>query len=209
MKAVWAFKTHTHSVRTLKIQSHLDQWKTRAIDTSESKAWWIIEPGSTLRLVWDTTTSFLMLVMVFYVPYHVSFVRSSMAYDVFDQVVTVWFTVDIVLSFITAYEKDGVLVTRPEKIAFHYLRTFFLIDLVATVPWEVLFDETSAGKIAEYGRLSKAAKIPRLLRYVRAVKFFRTTYGGSAEGQIYGFYARMNPGILSLGEYLVIISLFA
>jgi len=35
--------------------------------------------------------------------------------------------------------KEGeVLITSPWKIAVHYLKTYFVVDLVAAIPWDLL-----------------------------------------------------------------------
>lgn len=203
--AIQAFKSRNEmrnlptGTTALVIQTHLQQWKrSKALEVEDVKACWIIDPSSWLRLIWDTSTAIVLLIMVFYVPYHISFVGQSIQYQIFDIFVTVWFSVDILLSFITAYEKDGVLVTRPKRIALHYAKGYLLVDLVATIPFDtIVYGNGRNQGDADFGRLSKAAKVPRLLRYIRAFKLMRV-YGNQNMVQRAMVYAQLNPGILRL-----------
>ena len=69
---------------------------------------------------------------------------------------------DIALSFVTAYEHKGVVVTEPKRVAQHYLKTYFLLDLLATFPINLIL--VGRGDHEDLGRLAKASKLPRLLR---------------------------------------------
>lgn len=46
------------------------------------------------------------------------------------------FAFDIVLSFRTAYEVGQILVTSPKLMALHYLKGWFAIDFLSTVPFD-------------------------------------------------------------------------
>ena len=47
--------------------------------------------------------------------------------------------IDIVMNFRTTYVKEGeVLITNPWKIAVHYFKTYFVVDFVAAIPWDLL-----------------------------------------------------------------------
>lgn len=68
------------------------------------------------------------------------------AYPLFiiDLCVDALFMIDILLNFRTTYVEEGeVLVTKPLKIAIYYIKSYFLVDLVAAIPWELLIDPNS------------------------------------------------------------------
>lgn len=49
------------------------------------------------------------------------------------------FMVDIVINFRTTYvNHNDEVVSHPGKIALHYLRGWFLIDVVAAIPFDLL-----------------------------------------------------------------------
>merc|ERR1719440_1074604 len=101
--------------------------------------------------------------------------------------VDIMFGLDVVFTFRTAYQ-DGpdVLVWSPKLIAFKYLKGWFLIDLVSTVPIDVIVvwylsfqqgestvekDEVRSIKLIRTVRLFRLLKLMRLLRMSR---LFRT-----------------------------------
>lgn len=58
---------------------------------------------------------------------------------VVDLCVDLFFFCDIVVNFRTTYiGKNDALVTDPKKIALRYLRTYFIVDLVAAIPWDLI-----------------------------------------------------------------------
>lgn len=57
-----------------------------------------------------------------------------------DYVVDFMFVVDIVINLRTTYvDLNGDFVSRPRRIAKHYIKTWFLIDVVAAIPFELLY----------------------------------------------------------------------
>ncbi|CAG2119354.1 unnamed protein product, partial [Medioppia subpectinata] len=58
---------------------------------------------------------------------------------VVDLLVDVMFIVDILINFRTTYvNKNDEVVSHPGKIALNYLRGWFLIDVVAAIPFDLL-----------------------------------------------------------------------
>jgi hypothetical protein len=55
------------------------------------------------------------------------------------------FAVDMFISFVTPFQDEGrVWVSDPGRIALHYVKTWFLVDLISIFPFEViaLFSDT-------------------------------------------------------------------
>ena len=85
---------------------------------------------------------------------------------------SVTFFFDILLNFRTAFVVPGgveVLVDTPHKIASRYCRGFFLVDVVSTIPWDLLL---ASGPL-HATRLLQATKIAKLSRFLRALKLIR------------------------------------
>ena len=56
-----------------------------------------------------------------------------------DLIIDFLFMIDILMNFRTTYVKEGeVLITNPFKIALHYFKTYFVVDFVAAIPWDLL-----------------------------------------------------------------------
>ncbi|KAG4160120.1 hypothetical protein ERO13_D02G214300v2 [Gossypium hirsutum] len=107
----------------------------------DSKGWVITPMDSTYRC-WET----FMVMLVFYsswvYPFEVAFLSSSAPRKLYmaDNIVDLFFAIDIVLTFFVAYidTRTQLLVRDSKKIAIRYLSTWFLIDVISTIPFEAL-----------------------------------------------------------------------
>jgi len=56
-----------------------------------------------------------------------------------DLIVDIMFVVDILINFRTTYvNKNDEVVSHPGKIAVHYFKGWFLIDMIAAIPFDLL-----------------------------------------------------------------------
>ena len=79
---------------------------------------------------------------------------------------------DIFLNFRTAYlssDQADVLITSKHKIAMHYARGFLPVDVMSTLPWDMILANGAAGLV----RLFKATKVVKLVRILRVLKLVR------------------------------------
>ena len=80
----------------------------------------------------------------------------------------VYWSIDIVLSFFTAFPEGGTLVQDRRRIACHYLRTWFVPDLVVTTIDLILEFSVAVGDADR--ATTKALRLLRLCRVVRLGK---------------------------------------
>ena len=137
---------------------------------------YVIDPRSLFRNTWDICVVFLVLYNSISIPYTAGFnVEPSLGQTVFDYMVDVLFAVDIALNFYTAFYDDyGRLVAEKSKIRSNYMSTWFVVDLVASMPVEIIaiaIAGISSGSISGNIALLGVLKIPRLLRLGRILKF--------------------------------------
>ncbi|KAJ8356431.1 hypothetical protein SKAU_G00192250 [Synaphobranchus kaupii] len=92
-----------------------------------------------------TTWDWIILILTFYtaimVPYNVSFKakQNSITWLVLDSVVDVIFLVDIVLNFHTTFVgPGGEVISDPKLIRMNYLKTWFVIDLLSCLPYDII-----------------------------------------------------------------------
>ncbi|NWT90942.1 KCNH1 protein, partial [Lanius ludovicianus] len=95
--------------------------------------------------VFKTTWDWIILILTFYtailVPYNVSFKtkQNNVAWLVVDSIVDVIFLVDIVLNFHTTFVGPaGEVISDPKLIRMNYLKTWFVIDLLSCLPYDVI-----------------------------------------------------------------------
>lgn len=74
-------------------------------------------------------------------PYHLAF-RDPIYYDgwaIFELLVDFLFFIDIIVNFLSTYlTNEGDEVTDPRVIAKGYLKSWFLLDLIACVPFSLI-----------------------------------------------------------------------
>ena len=84
----------------------------------------------------------------------------------------VLFWCDMLFSFLTGFiEENGEIRMSPRAIAIHYLRFWFIIDLVANIPYEAFSGTDASAKTARKSiKVWKLLKIPKLLRLGRLLR---------------------------------------
>ncbi|CAB4060535.1 KCNH5 [Lepeophtheirus salmonis] len=105
------------------------------------------------KAIWDWIILFLTFYTAIMVPYNW----------------TLFFFIDIVLNFHTTYVgAGGEVVSDPKVIRLNYLKSWFVIDLLSCLPYDVFnaFDHDEDG----IGSLFSALKVVRLLRLGRVVR---------------------------------------
>jgi hypothetical protein len=84
------------------------------------------------------------------------------------------FFLDILINFNSAYyDEDFVLVEQRKDIAKTYVSSWFFIDLIAIIPFELIMGGVGLNgviRIARIGRLYRLVKLTKLLRVFKIVK---------------------------------------
>ncbi|KAJ8341319.1 hypothetical protein SKAU_G00336100 [Synaphobranchus kaupii] len=162
--------SHKHSrlAEALQLGSDiLPQYKQEAPKTPPH----IILHYCTFKTTWD----WVILILTFYtaimVPYNVSFKtkQNNIAWLVLDSVVDVIFLVDIVLNFHTTFVgPGGEVISDPKLIRMNYLKTWFVIDLLSCLPYDIInaFENVDEG----ISSLFSSLKVVRLLRLGRVAR---------------------------------------
>ncbi|XP_041939359.1 potassium voltage-gated channel subfamily H member 6 isoform X1 [Alosa sapidissima] len=157
---------------------------------------WIMLHYSPFKAVWDWVILILVLYTAVFTPYSAAFLLDERELGigsadgacgyacnplgVADVVVDVLFIVDIVINLRTTYvDRIDEVVTQPRRIAVHYLKGWFFIDLVAAIPFDLLVfrsgsDETTTTLIG----LLKTARLLRLVRVARKLDRY-SEYGAA------------------------------
>jgi hypothetical protein len=148
----------------------------------------VLNPGWPPRLAWDLLVIFLALCDSVVIPYQLAEFRTDPGLDDF----YLWFTVclftcDLLMNFFTGYhagkkdehQQEGALVTDRASIAVHYLRGWFWVDFLSTVPWHVIADafklvvQTDASSEGQVTKIARVVKLTRLLRLMRLLRLWK------------------------------------
>ncbi|XP_025991228.1 potassium voltage-gated channel subfamily H member 6 isoform X8 [Solenopsis invicta] len=149
---------------------------------------WTILHYSPFKAVWDWIILLLVMYTAIFTPYVAAFVLSDPEYNsrknkkysddpivIIDFIVDVTFIVDIIINFRTTFvNSNDEVVSHPGKIAVHYLKGWFIIDLVAAIPFDLLLVGSDTDELGldkdETTTLIGLLKTARLLRLVRVAR---------------------------------------
>ena len=175
--------------------------------TMENVPWYIIDQDEIWRIGFDMGSSALLVGLLFYLPYTMAFLHDVSKYTVFDWIVLVWFSLDIILSFLTTYTTSyGEKVCSLRRIAKRYVKGYFFLDLVATVPWSLmLLRDKGDVRLGPFVKLTKFPKLVRALRFSRFSKVFRSGDLGKGVPDLCDLFPRLFPPVLEqLSRFLAI-----
>ncbi|KAI1891709.1 hypothetical protein AGOR_G00146560 [Albula goreensis] len=129
---------------------------------------WIIHPYSDFRFYWDFTMLMFMVGNLIIIPVGITFFKdeTTTPWIIFNVVSDTFFLIDLVLNFRTGivYEDNTEIILDPKKIKTKYLKTWFVVDFVSSIPVDYIF------LIVEKGIDSEVYKTARALRIVRFTK---------------------------------------
>ena len=87
------------------------------------------------------------------------------------------FIIDIILNFFFVEEDvDGEIILDQKRIAASYLKSWFFVDVIASIPVSiiVLFSEESEGLVSiRFLKLTKFTRLYRLLTLFKMIKLFK------------------------------------
>ncbi|CAH1791097.1 unnamed protein product, partial [Owenia fusiformis] len=132
----------------------------------------IILHYSVFKATWDWVILMLTLYTAVMVPYNVAFKNKQMddvPLLVADSIVDVIFFIDIILNFHTTFVgPNGEVVSDPKIIRMNYLKSWFVIDLLSCLPYDVF---NAFQHVEEHiSSLFSALKVVRLLRLGRVAR---------------------------------------
>jgi len=156
-------------VQVLKVQAGLHIRKGARI--------YAVDPQASFRVNWDLALGAIILYSVVIIPYRLGFgveIKRPSANFIVDSCIDVIFLSDMVLNFFTGYyDSNELFVTDLRLIRRHYLRTWFTVDLLSTVPVDLLVELLVGGggalrslKLIRTLRLAKLARLKKLSRVV-------------------------------------------
>lgn len=146
-----------------------------------------INPENTFKVYWNLFILALTLACTFILPLAIVFdFESAVMMKVFDIVITIFFSIDIFINFNTAYEKKHTLITNKKDIKQHYLKGWFAWDLIATIPFAIIFMGISSLLLLRFFRM---LRLLRLIKLFSSNKLFR---------RLNATKSSINPGVIRM-----------
>ncbi|KAI1898282.1 hypothetical protein AGOR_G00070720 [Albula goreensis] len=147
---------------------------------------------SPFKAVWDWLILLLVIYTAIFTPYSAAFLlndreeqkRRECGYscsplNVVDLIVDIMFIIDILINFRTTYVNlNEEVVSHTGKIAIHYFKGWFLIDMVAAIPFDLLIFGSGSDETTTLIGLLKTARLLRLVRVARKLDRY-SEYGAA------------------------------
>ncbi|XP_067829341.1 potassium/sodium hyperpolarization-activated cyclic nucleotide-gated channel 3-like [Heptranchias perlo] len=149
----------------------------------KSAGFWIVHPYSDFRFYWDLTMLLLMVGNLIIIPVGITFFKdeNTTPWIVFNVVSDTFFLVDLVLNFRTGIvvEDNTEIILDPQKIKMKYLKSWFVVDFISSIPVDYIFlivetrIDSEVYKTARALRIVRFTKILSLLRLLRLSRLIR------------------------------------
>ena len=99
--------------------------------------------NSKQKMKWDLFVMLCACWNCFQIPINVAFpgsVIDNIFTDIMNSFIDIFFFIDIIVNFRTTYmnTKTAEEITAPQQIAMNYLKTRFIIDFLATIPFDLI-----------------------------------------------------------------------
>ncbi|XP_076356642.1 potassium/sodium hyperpolarization-activated cyclic nucleotide-gated channel 2-like [Tachypleus tridentatus] len=148
---------------------------------------WVIHPCSKFRFYWDLCMLFFLVANLIVLPVAISFFNDDLSarWIAFNCLSDTIFLLDIVVNFRTGimnHDNSEQVILDPRLIARYYIRTWFFLDLISSIPLDYIFlifnqdysdnfQLLHAGRALRILRLAKMLSLLRLLRVSRLVRY--------------------------------------
>ena len=176
----------------------------------------IFNPNSIYRQSWDIV--FVMnslLYTALRVPYAIAFdldeFRAPDIWFVLNRLIDIVFIMDMVIIMMTAFKDGRKLVSDRKRIACRYLRGWFIFDLAASVPIDLIMWIMTSGQFTDDdgpGQASRSAKLIRVMKFFRTFRILRLIKMKRIAITLEIFLG-LNFSVMSIGKYVVIVMLLA
>jgi len=148
---------------------------------------------------------FCIIYSVVVIPFRLSFDAEARGLLlVWETCIDFLFGFDMVATFLTAYKDiTEKMVYAPRRIAAAYLRSWFIIDFLSTVPFDRIIPLLLSEGDSNDGSL-RLMRLIRVMRLFRLLKLMRLLKLGKKFGAV-NLAEYVNPGFLRLGRLMGVI----
>ncbi|XP_043370959.1 potassium/sodium hyperpolarization-activated cyclic nucleotide-gated channel 1 isoform X2 [Dermochelys coriacea] len=134
----------------------------------KTAGFWIIHPYSDFRFYWDLIMLIMMVGNLVIIPVGITFFteQTTIPWIIFNVASDTVFLLDLIMNFRTGTvnEDSSEIILDPKVIKMNYLKSWFVVDFISSIPVDYIF------LIVEKGMDSEVYKTARALRIVRFTK---------------------------------------
>eukprot|EP00946_MAST-07B_sp_MAST-7B-sp1_P002146 g2146.t1 len=140
----------------------------------------IINPLSLRHSVWDLFVAFILVISLVTLPLGMAFDDIANSLFSANLLFDIVFAMDITVTFCTGFiDANDVLIMNPIQIAKNYLASWFVLDVVSSIPIDAILRIVEASQIGQQAdgtdiaKLTKTFKMVRLIRMAKLLRLFR------------------------------------
>ncbi|CAD8150118.1 unnamed protein product [Paramecium pentaurelia] len=107
------------------------------LETLVNKCLFVIDPSSTIKILWDFFMLFVLSWQMVFVPLKICFfiqIEDPILNFILNYLPVYVYLMEIVLTFLTGYYEHGVLIIDQKQVAKHYFKKSFFYDLLNVLP---------------------------------------------------------------------------
>ncbi|GMH45970.1 hypothetical protein BSKO_13934 [Bryopsis sp. KO-2023] len=150
---------------------------------------------------WDTFIVGLLIYTAIVTPFEVSLLSMTTRVNwhfLVNRMVDLGFTIDLILSFFVAYQdtKTGLWVYDQPRIALHFLKGWFVVDILSVLPFDMIGLMDSWGhmwklkmvrfiRLVRMTKLLRVLKMDRILSRVETTRYFGDSYDSAGPSRLY------------------------
>lgn len=137
--------------------------------------WLVVRPNDPKRIGWDLFSVAVVMYDLITIPLTVFQMPPNSIMDTLDWVTTLFWSCDILWSFLTGYHNGGAVEMRPRAIAKQYILRWFIVDVAIVVTdWIIIISTLSSSNAAGTLRVGKTTgRITRVFRAFRLLRFMK------------------------------------
>eukprot|EP01017_Pseudomicrothorax_dubius_P021634 TRINITY_DN2328_c0_g2_i4.p1 TRINITY_DN2328_c0_g2~~TRINITY_DN2328_c0_g2_i4.p1 ORF type:complete len:833 (+),score=237.86 TRINITY_DN2328_c0_g2_i4:185-2683(+) len=159
-------------------------------------------PEDRLRIGWNFIMFFALLITGFVTPLKICFVtdNSPIGWRMYDFLMDSFFIIDLIMTFLSPYyDNRNRIVDSHSVIAKGYLKSWFILDLVAALPLSEILPSDSQSQ--RFNTLLRLIRLPRLVTILRVLKIMRINQNMAAKQIRYNkilALLKLNMGVAQL-----------
>ncbi|MBN3283634.1 HCN1 protein, partial [Polyodon spathula] len=164
----------------------------------KTAGYWIIHPYSDFRFYWDLIMLIMMVGNLIIIPVGITFFteQTTTPWLVFNVASDTIFLVDLVMNFRTGIviEESSEIILDPKVIKMNYLKSWFVVDFLSSIPVDYIFLIVEKGFDSEVYKTARALRIVRftkilsLLRLLRLSRLIRYIHQWEEVSSVFLFY---------------------
>ena len=134
------------------------------------------DPEGSAKQFWDFALMMFIFWSVLTVPYYICFkIEVRGVWKIIEYITDIFFAIDIAINFVTGVENPSA--NRVEydlkTIAITYLKGWFVIDIVSTLPFDIIYSSFSSESDGSAMRSLKLLRAIRLVKLLRLIRIFK------------------------------------